>query len=69
MKTAIKLTIDHTHLEPKTYTMSIKETIIKLEKERDFFPKGTGFYQKYQNAINALNKMKKYQYNQTYNQP
>jgi len=36
--------------------------IIKLEKERDIFPKGTGPYQKYQNAINALNKMKKYYY-------
>ena len=46
----------------KTYTMSIKEMIIKLEKERDIFPKGTGPYQKYQNAINALNKMKKYYY-------
>jgi hypothetical protein len=40
--------------------MSRIETIIKLEKERDVFPKGTGPYQKYQNAINGLNKMKKY---------
>jgi len=62
MKTAIQLAIDDTHLESKTYTMSIKETIIKLEKERDVFPKGTGPYQKYQNAINALNKMKKHYY-------
>jgi hypothetical protein len=45
--------------------MSIKETIIKLEKERDVFPKGTGPYQKYQNAINALNKMKKIKVLQT----
>jgi hypothetical protein len=33
-----------------------EERIKKLEEKRDFFPKGTGFYQKYDNSIRALKK-------------
>jgi hypothetical protein len=37
--------------------MTIQEKIIKrLEIERDIYPRNTGPYQMYQNAINALNK-------------